>query len=65
MPCPSLFSLRVCIWRGFKTKCDVRHVLCEEFFILDVTHCYVDVDRAWCGITDSDIFINFYFKNDF
>jgi len=35
---PPLFSLRVCIWRGFKTKGDVCHVLCEEFFILDVTH---------------------------
>jgi len=35
---PPLFSLRVCIWRGFKTKCDVCQVLREEFFILDVTH---------------------------
>ena len=32
---PPLFSLRVCIWRGFKTKYDVCHVLCEEFFTLD------------------------------
>ena len=44
---PPLFSLRVCIWRGFKTKCDVCHVLCEEFFILDVTHSYVDVEREF------------------
>ena len=32
---PPLFSLKVCIWRGFKTKYDVCHVLCEEFFTLD------------------------------
>jgi len=37
MPYPPLFSLRVCIWRGFLTKCDVCHVLCEEFFVSDVT----------------------------
>jgi len=42
-----LFSLRVCIWRGFKTKCDVCHVLREEFFILDVTHSYVDDEREF------------------
>jgi len=40
---PPLFSLRVFIWRGFKTKCDVCHVLCEEFFMLDVTQSHVDV----------------------
>jgi len=28
-----LFSLF--IWRGFKNKSDVCHVLCEEFFMLD------------------------------
>ena len=28
---PLLFSLRVCIWRDFKTKYDICHVLCEEF----------------------------------
>ena len=44
---PPLFSLRVCIWRGFKTKCGVCHGLCEEFFILDVTHSYVDVEREF------------------
>ena len=43
MPCPPHFSLKVCIWRGFKTKCDVCHVLCEEFFMLDTTHTHVDV----------------------
>jgi len=31
---PPLFSLRVCTWWGFKTKYDVCHVLCEEFFML-------------------------------
>jgi len=41
---PPFFSLRVCIWRGFKTKCDLCHVLCEELFMLDVTHSYIDVE---------------------
>jgi len=40
---PPLFSLRVYIWRGFKTKYDVCHVLCEDFLMLDVTHSNVDV----------------------
>ena len=44
---PPLFSLRVCVWRGFKTKCDVCHVLCDEFFMLDVTHCLVDVETEF------------------
>jgi len=48
MPCPpQLFSLRVCIWIGFKTKYDVCHVLCEEFFMLDVTHRNVDVETQF------------------
>jgi len=59
---PSLFSLRVCIWRDFKTKYDVCHVLCEEFFMLDVTHSNVDVETVWCGITDFNIFIIFTSK---
>jgi len=34
----------------------------EELFMLDVIHSQVDVEiRVWCGITDSDIFINFSF----
>jgi len=61
---PPTFFFYGFVWRGFKTKCDVCHVLCEEFFTLDVAHSHVDVERVWCGITDSDIFINFYFKND-
>ena len=40
---PTVFSYGF-IWRGFKTKCDVCHVLCEEFFIFDVTHTHVDVE---------------------
>jgi len=44
---PQLFSLRVCIWRGFKTKFDVCHVLCEEFFTLDVTHSNVDLETEF------------------
>ena len=36
MPCPSHFFLFMfCIWRGFKNKSDVCHVLCEELFMLD------------------------------
>ena len=36
MSCPPHFFLfRFCIWRGFKNKTDVCHVLCEELFILD------------------------------
>jgi len=30
-----LLCLRVCIWRGFKTKYDVSHLLCEEILTLD------------------------------
>jgi len=44
---PSLFSHKVCVWRVFKTKCDVCHVLCEEIFMLDVTHCLVDVETEF------------------
>ena len=65
MSCPPTFSLRISVWRGIKTECDVCHVLCEEFFILDVTHSNVDVETVWYGITDSDTFMNFYFENDF
>jgi len=35
MPCPSLFLFRFCIWRGFKKRNYVCHVLCEELFMLD------------------------------
>jgi len=41
---PPLFSLRFYSWRGFKIKCDVCHILCEELFMLDVTHNHVDVE---------------------
>ena len=34
MPCPHTFLFRFCIWRGFKNKSDVCHVLCEELFML-------------------------------
>jgi len=36
-------------------------ILCEEPFMLGATHCQVDVETVWCGITDSDIFMNFSF----
>jgi len=34
---PTFFSLlfSLFIWRGFKNKSDVCHVLCEELFMLD------------------------------
>jgi len=54
---PPLFSLRVCIWRDFKTKYDVCHVLCEEFFMLDVTHSNVDVETEFCVVSLILIFL--------
>jgi len=35
MPCPPTFFFRFFIWRGFKNKSDVCHVLCKELFMLD------------------------------
>jgi len=36
MSCPAhLFLFRFCIWRGFKNKSDVCHVLWEELFMLN------------------------------
>jgi len=32
---PHFFLFRFCIWRGFKNKSDVCHVLWEEIFMLD------------------------------
>ena len=54
---PPLFSLRVCIWRDFKTKYDVCHVLCEEFFMLDVTHSNVDVETEFGVVSLIRIFL--------
>jgi len=66
MPVPPVFSHRVCIWRGFKTKCDVCHVLCEEFFMLYVTHSHAVVETEF-GVESLILifFINVYFKNYF
>jgi len=50
------FFLRVCIWRGFKTKCDICHILCEEFFILDVTHSH-DVETEFGVVSPILIFL--------
>jgi len=61
---PATFSRRFCIWRGFKTKCDDCHVLCEEFFMSGVTHSYLDVETELGVVSLTDIFINFYFKID-
>ena len=35
---PNIFLFRFCIWRGFKNKSDICHVLCEELFMFDVVH---------------------------
>ena len=36
MPClPHFFLFRFCIWRDFKNKSGVCHVLCEELFMLN------------------------------
>jgi len=54
------FFLSVCIRRDFETNCEVCHVSCEEFFMLDVTQSHVDDrNRVWYCIADSDIFIIF------
>jgi len=48
MPCPTyifLFWLRIC--RGFKKKSDVCYVLCEELFMLDVTHSQVEFETEF------------------
>jgi len=57
---PLLFSLRVCIWRGFKTKYDVCHLLCEEFFMLDITHSNVDVETEFGVVSLILIFSNIF-----
>jgi len=36
------FSHRVCIWRGFKTKCYICHVLCRVFRVRYYTY------LCWC-----------------
>jgi len=32
---PKFFLFKFYIWRGFKNKSDVCHVLCEELFMID------------------------------
>ena len=55
-----LFSLRICIWGGFKTKCDVCRVLCEDFFMLDVTHSHVDVETEFGVVSLILIFLEIF-----
>jgi len=38
MSCSPIFLFWFRIWRGFKNKSDLCHVLCEKLFMLDVTH---------------------------
>jgi len=59
------FPIGVCIYRGFKPNRDVCHVLCEEFFMSDVTHSHVDVETEFGVVSMILLFINIYFKNDF
>jgi len=54
---PHIFLFRFCIWRGFKNKNDVCHVLCEELFILDVTHSQVDFETEFGVVTLILIFL--------
>jgi len=35
------------IWRGFKNKRDLCHVLCEKLFMLDVTHSQFHVETEF------------------
>jgi len=48
---PHFFSFRFCIWRGFKNKGDICHVLCEELFMLDgrlhIGHSHVHVETEF------------------
>ena len=44
---PHLFLVTFFIWRSFKNKSDVCHVLCEELFMLDITHSQVDVETEF------------------
>jgi len=44
---PHLFLFRFLIWRGFKNKSDICRILCEELFMLDVTHSQVDVETEF------------------
>ena len=50
---PHFFLFRFCIWKGFKNKSDVCHVLCVEPFMLDVTHSQVDAERV-IGVVSLD-----------
>ena len=42
-----IFLFRFCTWRGFKSKSNVCHVLCEELFMLSVTHSQIDVETEF------------------
>jgi len=52
----NFFLFRFRIWGS-----DVCHVLCEEFFMFDVTDNKFDVETVF-GIVDFDIFYTFTFK---
>jgi len=57
---PRTFSRRFCIWRGFKTIFDDCHVLCEEFFTLDVTQSYLDVETEFGVVSLTLIFLQIF-----
>jgi len=60
MPClPHIFQFKFCIWRGFKNKSDVCHVLCEELIMLDFTHSQVGVEREFGVVSLILLFFKF------
>jgi len=62
MPCPPhVFIFTFCIWRGYKTKCDVCQFLCEDFFMLDVKHSSADVETEFGVVSLFLICTNFSF----
>jgi len=62
MPCPSTFLFLLCIWRDFKYKSGVCHVLYEELFMLDGTHSQVDVETEFGAVSPILLFYKFYLR---
>jgi len=58
---PHIFLFTFCIWRGFKNKTDVYHVLREELFTLDVAHSQVD-DETGFGVVSQILIFFIHFS---
>jgi len=62
---PHFFLFRLCIWRGFKNKSNVCHILCKELFKLDgrlyIAKFMLKRSLVCCGITGFCLFIHFSF----